>query len=270
MLAGVAGCPVGHSRSPLIHNHWLAVHRIDGVYIPLSIAPDDFQTSVRGLAAAGFRGINVTLPHKEVALSIADTADDAARTIGAANTLIFGEDGIEARNTDAYGFTANLRAGQPEFTFSGKAVVLGAGGAARAVIHALCEEGMDSIVVINRTLDRAQAIAERMGNRVVAEDWNHRAIVLDGVSLLVNTTSLGMDGQPPLDIDLTALPREALVTDIVYTPLETNLLAAARRRGNPVLDGLGMLLHQAAPGFAAWFGVMPEVDDTLRQLVLQG
>jgi len=267
-IAGVIGWPVGHSRSPRLHGYWLNHYRIDGAYIPLAVAPDKFSTAVAGLAAAGLRGVNVTLPHKEAALAACDTVDGNARRIGAVNTIVFGDDGaLLGSNTDAFGFLENLRQGAAWRT-GGAAVVLGAGGAARAVCVALADAGMDDIRVLNRTADRAAQLAADLGQPLGAHGWETRHDALAGATLLVNTTSLGMTGQPPLDLDLGALPTDAVVNDIVYAPLETDLLARARARGNVVVDGLGMLLHQARPGFEAWFGVAPEVTDDLRDHVL--
>lgn len=269
-LAGVIGWPVGHSKSPRLHNWWLERHGIDGAYVPLPVPPERFEQVVRALPFAGFAGCNVTVPHKEAALALADTADAAARRIGAANTLVFQPDGsIEARNTDGFGFLANLTQLAPGWRAdTGPAVVLGAGGAARAVCVALLDAGTPLLRLANRTRGRAEALAAALGGAVEVIDWPLSAAAFDGAGLLVNTTSLGMTGQPPLDVDLSALPPSTLVTDIVYAPLETELLRTAKVHGNPVVDGIGMLLHQARPGFAAWFGVLPEVTEELRDFVL--
>ncbi len=269
LLAGVIGWPVGHSRSPRLHGYWLERHGIDGAYLPLAVRPEDFAEVLRALPRMGFRGANVTVPHKEQALALADHVEPLARRIGAVNTLVVAPDGsLEGRNTDAFGFLENLRQGRPGFKGGqGPAVVLGAGGAARAVIAALQDEGCPEIRLLNRTQGRAEEVAAALGGPVTVLPWESRAEALDGAALLVNTTTLGMSGQPPLELRLEALPVTALVTDIVYAPLQTPLLLAAAARGNPVVDGLGMLLHQARPGFAAWFGVMPAVDDGLRRFV---
>ena len=267
VVAGVAGWPVAHSRSPRLHGHWLQRYGIDGLYAPFAIAPDDFERAVRGLAAAGLAGLNVTLPHKEAAFALSGRADETAHRLGAVNTLIFGPGGeIEGRNTDAFGFAENLRDGGLAGE-GGTAVVLGAGGAARAVVLALQSLGYGPIRVSNRTAARADALVDALGPGVEAVAWAERAAALAGAALLVNATSLGMAGQPALDLPLDDLPAAAAVTDIVYTPLETPLLAAARGRGCRTVDGLGMLLHQGRPGFHAWFGVDPAVDADLRRAV---
>lgn len=269
-LAGVIGWPVGHSRSPRLHGYWLEKMGIDGAYLPLAVAPDDLAEAIRALPKLGFRGVNLTIPHKEAVIPLLDTIDPVAARIGAVNTLIIKEDGtIEGRNTDAYGFLENVRRGAPDWLpQDGPAVVIGAGGAARAVIAALTDAGVGELRLVNRSRDRAERLAQDLGGPIVVGDWNSRADLLDGAALVVNTTSLGMMGQPPLNLDLVALPISAVVTDIVYVPLETPLLAAARRRGNRSVDGLGMLLWQAVPGFTAWFGHQPEVTDALRAFVL--
>jgi shikimate dehydrogenase len=269
ILAGVMGWPVAHSRSPMIHGYWLARHRIPGAYLPLAVRPEDAVDAIRALPKLGFAGANCTLPHKLAALEAADTVDPLARRIGAANTLVVRNREIHATNTDAEGFIASVRAGAPGLALgAGAAVVLGAGGAARAVLVALLDAGVPSVRLVNRTRKRAEALADELGGgRVAVVGWAERAAALAGASLLVNTTSMGMRGQEPLVLPLDDLPRAAVVCDIVYAPLETGLLAAARARGNTAVDGLGMLLHQAVPGFEAWFGVRPEVTAELRALV---
>jgi len=272
-LAGVLGWPVAHSRSPRLHGFWLAAHGIDGAYVPLAVRPEDFASAIAALPLLGFRGANVTVPHKQAALAACAEASDEARRIGAVNTLVVGEDGrLEGRNTDGFGFLENLISGAPGWSAaSGPAVLLGAGGAARAVAVALLDAGAPEIRVVNRSRQRAENLAADLGDhRLTLEHWARRRDVLADTALLVNTTSLGLKGQPPLELSLTRLPTAALVNDIVYVPLETPLLAAARARGNPIVDGIGMLLHQARPGFAAWFGVMPEVSPALRAYVLDG
>ena len=268
--AGVMGWPVEHSRSPLLHGFWLKEHRIDGEYVLLPVRPDELPAALRGLGARGFAGCNLTIPHKQAALAIVDEIDASAARIGAINTVVVRPGGaLEGRNTDAFGFRENLRAAQPGWRAAADpAVVLGAGGAARAVVAALLDDGAPEIRLVNRSRDRAAALAAALGGAIEVVDWARRADVLAGAALLVNTTSLGMTGQPPLELPLDALPKTALVNDIVYAPLETPLLSAARRRGNPVVDGLGMLLHQARPAFAAWFGVMPEVTPALRAMMV--
>ena len=267
VVAGVAGWPVGHSRSPRLHGHWLRRYGIDGLYAPFPVAPEDFEVAVRGLAAAGLAGLNVTVPHKEAACALCDRLDDTAHRLGAANTLVFGPGGeIEGRNTDAFGFAANLADGGIA-DGGGIAVVLGAGGAARAVVLALQSLGYGPIRLANRTAARAEALAASLEPGLEPVPWAERAGALAGAALLVNATSLGMAGQPALDLPLDDLPAGAAVSDIVYAPLETPLLAAARRHGCRTVDGLGMLLHQGRPGFHAWFGVDPAVDGDVRRAV---
>ena len=271
-LAGVLGWPVSHSKSPRLHGYWLERHGIDGAYLPLPVAPENFAAAVRGLVDLGFRGANVTVPHKEeaLALALADEADDNAKRIGAANTLVFRDGRIVASNTDGFGFLANLEQGAPDWQPEAPALVLGAGGAARAVIVALLDSGCRELRLCNRTTGRAEVLRDTFGGSVRVVPWEEREAALADLGLLVNTTSLGMEGQPPLSLDLGGLSAAAVVNDLVYAPLETPLLAAARRQGNPAVDGLGMLLHQARPGFEAWFGVRPEVDTALRDFVLAG
>jgi len=268
LLAGVMGWPISHSRSPCVHGYWLEQYAIDGAYVPLAVVPDRFEEALKGLQAAGFRGVNVTVPHKEAALRACDTLDPDAKRIGAVNTIVFGDDGsIQGSNTDAYGFIENIR--QTAAWSGGVAVVLGAGGAARAICVSLIDAGATQIHLINRTKSRAESLAREFGNKIRVEDWKNRSNTLLNASLLVNTTSLGMTGQPPLDINLDVLPTAAIVNDIVYAPLETPLLATARSRGNITIDGLGMLLHQARPGFEIWFGTDPEVTEAMRNIVLK-
>ena len=268
LLAGVMGWPISHSRSPCVHGYWLEKYAIDGAYVPLAVVPDRFEAALKGLQAAGFRGVNVTVPHKEAALRACDTLDPDAKRIGAVNTIVFGDDGsIQGSNTDAYGFIENIR--QTAAWSGGVAVVLGAGGAARAICVSLIDAGATQIHLINRTKSRAESLAREFGNKIRVEDWKNRSNTLLNASLLVNTTSLGMTGQPPLDINLDVLPTAAIVNDIVYAPLETPLLATARSRGNITIDGLGMLLHQARPGFEIWFGTDPEVTEAMRNIVLK-
>lgn len=274
-IAGIVGWPVKHSRSPRLHGHWLKRYGIDGAYVPFAVAPERLETALRGLQALGCRGVNLTLPHKELALPLLDRLSERARRIGAVNTVVIEGDGrITGDNTDGFGFMANLSAGAPDWQAAdGPAVILGAGGAARAVAVALLDAGVPSLRLANRTAERAERLAGDLramapGRPVEVIAWDERSEALASANLLANTTSLGMSGQPPLAISLEDLPETALVTDIVYTPLETGLLAAARARGHAAIDGLGMLLHQARPGFAAWFGRDPEVDDELRHAVL--
>lgn len=264
--AGIMGWPVGHSRSPVLHNHWLRTLGIAGAYVPFAVPPGRVPDAVRGLPALGLAGCNVTVPHKEAVLAAIDRPDALARRIGAVNLVVVQPDGsMTGTNTDAYGFMANLRATCPEWRAAdGPAVVLGAGGSARAVVVSLLDAGAPEVRLLNRTEARAESLAAELGGAIAVFGWEQARAALEGAALLVNTTSLGMQGQAPLDIDLAALPRAAVVTDLVYVPLETKLLAAARARGNRVVDGLGMLLQQAVPAFEAWFGVRPEVTAALR------
>jgi shikimate dehydrogenase len=268
-MAGVIGWPVAQSRSPVLHGHWLAQYAIRGAYLPLPVQPERLPDAIRGLRALGFSGCNVTIPHKLAVLELVDRVDPVAARIGAVNTVVVQDDGtLSGFNTDAYGFLASLRDVRPDFkTGSGPVVILGAGGAARAVVVSLLDDGAREIRLTNRTLERAQELSRIDPSRVTVIDWEQRHGALDGAALLVNTTSQGMVGYPPLDIALDALPTSALVCDIIYNPLETALLAAARKRGNTTVNGLGMLLHQARPAFKAWFGVMPDVTPDLRKSI---
>ena len=269
-LAAVLGWPIHHSRSPRIHNHWLKLHGIAGTYLPLAVAPGHLEAALAGLPALGFKGCNITLPHKIDALKMVHEVDANARLVGAINTVVVQADGsLKGFNNDGFGFIQALLDGKPDWRAdAGPITVLGAGGAARAVVLSLADSGAKEIRLINRTLATSQALAQEFGAPVVALPWSECHSALADVSLLVNTTSLGMQGKEPLDLDLTALPAHAYVCDVIYAPLETPLLAAARLRGNATVNGLGMLLHQARPAFAAWFGVMPEVTDELRRAVL--
>jgi shikimate dehydrogenase len=264
--ACVIGWPVEHSRSPLIHRYWLAQYGIDGAYEKEAVRPEDLAGFLGSLEKRGYAGANVTLPHKEAALRLAAVADEPARAIGAANTLWLDQAGrLCAGNTDAYGFITNLEAEVPDWNEGRRPVmVLGAGGAARAILHGLLTEGAARILLTNRTRGRAEDLAKEFGPSVSVVDWVDRGRAFAGCGLLVNATSLGMTGKENLDIDLAALPADAVVADIVYSPLETELLAAARARGNRSVDGLGMLLYQAVPGFERWFGRRPEVTPELR------
>ena len=269
VLAGVMGWPVAHSRSPLIHSHWIAQYGLRGAYVPLPVQPDTLEAALRALPVLGFAGCNLTIPHKIAAVDIVDELEPLAQRIGAANTIVVRADGsLLGRNTDAFGFIANLREAQPQWRAdAGPAVMLGAGGAARAVLAGLLEAGATEVRICNRTLDTAQQLAHDFATwgtaRLQAVPWQERHSALAGAALLVNTTSQGMQGQAPLDIRLDALPTTALVTDIVYTPLQTPLLQAAAARGNPTAQGLGMLIHQARPAFEAWFGVLPQTTPAL-------
>ena len=268
--AAITGYPVAHSRSPLIHGHWLDIHGIDGAYERVAVKPEDAETFYRGFRLAGLVGCNVTVPHKEIAARCCEVLDDAAEAMGAANTLWLDDDGrLNGSNTDGLGFLGNLDQKVPGWDVNvSTALVLGAGGAARAIVWALISRGLKTVIIANRTMKKAQEIAGRFAPESIVASWGDLSDLLGKTDLIVNTTSLGMAGQPPLDLDLDRLASGTLVADIVYVPLETPLLAGARMRGNPTVDGLGMLLHQAVPGFERWFGVRPEVTDALRRLVL--
>jgi len=263
-LAGILGFPVSHSRSPRLHGHWLQRYGVDGAYVPLPVAPERFATAVRALADLGFRGANVTIPHKEAAFAVCDRVDPTAHRAAAVNTLVFRDGAIEGSNTDGWGFLANCADAVPGWTAkAGPVVILGAGGSARAIAAALLDAGCPRVTLVNRTRARAEALAKALGGSIAVAE----VPPLAEAAMLVNTTSQGMQGQPALALDLAGLPRGAVVADIVYVPRETPLLAAARARGLAAVEGLGMLLHQARPGFEAWFGVTPVVDQELRDFV---
>jgi shikimate dehydrogenase len=269
-LAGVMGWPVGHSRSPRLHGYWLARYGIRGAYVPLPVKPENLEQALRALPVLGFAGCNLTVPLKERALAILDAVDPEARRIGSVNTVIVREDGsLFGITTDGFGFIENLRDRAPQWRpGAGPVAILGAGGSARAIAAALDRAGETEIRIVNRTLDRARTLVAELGDPLVAYSWDKRQEALRSCHLLVNTTTQGMVGEPPLDIAPTGLAAGAIVSDIVYVPLETPLLAAARAAGYHPVDGIGMLLHQARPGFEAWFGVAPEVDGALRDMVL--
>lgn len=269
-VAGVMGWPIGHSLSPRIHGYWLAQYDVDGAYVPLPVRPERVASALAALVVLGFRGTNVTIPYKEVVIPGLDAVSDTARAIGAVNTVVVQDDGrLYGTNTDAYGFMEALRQGAPHWhAAAGPALVLGAGGAARAVVYALLTGGVPLVRLANRDRARADRLAADIGGAIQTVDWNARAGATGDAAVLVNATSLGMTGQPPLDMPLNALPSSAVVVDIVYRPLETPLLKAAKGRGHLTVDGLGMLLHQARPGFATWFGVDPAVTPALRAFVL--
>ena len=266
--AFVCGHPVAHSRSPLIHNYWLRRLGLSGTYERIDVPPEEFGIFVRDFSRMGFVGGNVTLPHKEAAFSLVSEVDAAARLIGAVNTLWLEEGMLHGTNTDAPGFLANLDDQAPQWRRARAAIVVGAGGAARAILYALKESGMDNIKIVNRTLARAVDLAKRFAPGPTAHGWDELPLLLKETDLLVNTTSLGMEDTSGSDFDLAALPRHAVVTDIVYVPLETPLLREARLHGLATVDGLGMLLYQAVPGFTRWFGRKPEVTEELRKLVI--
>lgn len=271
-LAGVFGWPVQYSQSPRLHGFWLHKHQIDGAYVPLAVQPDDFETALRALPKLGFAGANVTAPHKEQTFQLVDRVDAVAKRLAAVNTIVVEADGsLTGSNTDGFGFIENLTAGAPEWQAkTGPAVVLGAGGAARAIVAALLDAGVPELILLNRTRQRADELAAEIGGNISVIDWAERSECLDSANLLVNTTTLGMSGKGQLDISLEPLPTNAVVTDIVYAPLKTPLLAQAEQRGNQIVDGLGMLLHQARPGFESWFDQPVKVTDDLREFVLFG
>jgi shikimate dehydrogenase len=268
-MAGVIGWPVFQSRSPMLHGYWLRQHGIEGAYVPLPVRPGHMEAALRGLPALGFAGCNVTVPHKAEAAARVDRIDATARRVGAVNLVVVEPDGsLSGRNTDGFGFMANLRDLCPGWhAGAGSAVVLGGGGGARSAVASLLDAGVAEVRLVNRTRAHAEQIAAEIGGNIMALGWDQRSAALAGAGLLVNTTTLGMVGQPPLDIALDDLPVTAVVYDIVYNPLSPPLLQTARARGNPVVDGLGMLLHQARPSFAAWFGVMPDITTELRRAV---
>jgi shikimate dehydrogenase len=269
LLAGVMGWPVMHSRSPKLHNYWLAQHGLIGAYVPLAIKEAGLEKALRALPALGFAGCNLTIPHKEQAMKIVDHLDPVAKRIGAMNCVIVGADGsLSGTNNDGFGYIASIREAKPDWRAdAGPVTVLGAGGAARAVLVSLIDEGAKEIRLTNRTAARAEDLAREFGPVIKTVAWSDRHDALKGAAMLINTTSQGMVGQPDLDLSLEQLPTSALVSDIVYIPLETPLLSAARLRGNMTVNGLGMLLHQARPAFKAWFGVMPEVTPELRKMI---
>ena len=263
------GWPVVHSRSPMLHGYWIGRLGLAGAYVYLPVRPERLPEAIKGLAALGFAGCNLTIPHKEAAMRLVDYVDPLAKRIGAINTIVVAEDGsLFGFNTDVYGFIECVKEAKPDWRAdAGPAAIMGAGGGARAVVASLAERGAKEIRVANRTFARAQQLATDFGAPVRAIPWEQRHEAIDGASLLVNTTNQGMVGEPPLDLSLDRLPKSALVCDIVYVPLETPLLRAARQRGNPAVNGLGMLLHQARPAFKAWFGVLPDVTPELRRLL---
>lgn len=266
--AFVTGHPIAHSRSPKIHGHWLAKYGVDGSYRAIDVAPQDFAAFLKSLGENGYRGGNVTIPHKEAAFAGVARRDEASEAIGAVNTLWLEDGVLWGGNTDGHGFAANLDDHAPGWAENGPAVVLGAGGASRAVVHALKMRGIKDIRIANRTLSRAKELSDRFGAGVSAHGAEAIGELLADAGLLVNTTALGMHGNEGLATDPAGLPGHAIVTDIVYVPLETPLLAAARARGLKTVDGLGMLLHQAVPGFERWFGVRPEVTPELRRMIV--
>ena len=270
-LAAVLGNPISHSKSPRMHNYWLKQNKLNGYYIPIKVELADFEQTIRTLMKMGFSGANVTIPHKLLALKIADESSSIAQYIGAANTLTFTkENKIYADNTDAYGFINNIKSKYPNWNpKKGVSVVLGAGGASRAVIAALLSEGSKQIMVLNRTIEKAEVLKKDYDNKITVESWENINEALASSSNIINTTSLGMNDETFIPINPKAIPEKSLVSDLVYTPLETNLLKIAKNRGSKTVDGLGMLIHQGVPGFEAWFGQKPVVTEELREILIK-
>jgi shikimate dehydrogenase len=268
--ACVIGWPIAHSRSPLIHNHWLKTLGIEGAYEKVAVEPEKAGGFLRNLEANGYAGCNVTIPHKEAAYAVMDDVDGTARKLGAVNTVYIRGGKLHGTSTDGEGFLANLQSAVPSLVLKGqKIVILGAGGSARSIVPSLQGAGAGHIVIVNRSLDRAEKLRSDMGPGIEARQWRDRAVALRETAILINTTSLGMKGQPDLEIDLAPLPKTAVVADIVYVPLETGFLRAARVAGYRTVGGLGMLLHQAVRGFELWFGVRPMVTPELEQIVMR-
>ena len=270
-LAAVLGNPISHSKSPRMHNYWLKQNKLNGYYIPIKVELENFEETIWTLVSMGFSGVNVTIPHKLSALKIADESSSTAQYIGAANTLTFTkENKIYADNTDAYGFINNIKCKYPDWDpKKGMSVVLGAGGASRAVIAALLSEGSKEIIVLNRTIEKAEALKEDYDNKITVESWKNINEVVASCTNIINTTSLGMNNESLIAIQPNAIPETALVSDLVYTPLETNFLKMAKNRGSRTVDGLGMLIHQGVPGFEAWFGQKPLVTEELRKILIK-
>ena len=270
-LAAVLGNPISHSKSPRMHNYWLKKNKLNGYYVPIKVELENFEETIWTLVSMGFSGVNVTIPHKLSALKIADESSSTAQYIGAANTLTFTkENKIYADNTDAYGFINNIKCKYPDWDpKKGMSVVLGAGGASRAVIAALLSEGSKEIIVLNRTIEKAEALKEDYDNKITVESWKNINEVAASCSNIINTTSLGMNNESLIAIQPNAIPETALVSDLVYTPLETNFLKVAKNRGSRTVDGLGMLIHQGVPGFEAWFGQKPLVTEELRKILIK-
>jgi shikimate dehydrogenase len=270
IMAGVMGWPVAHSRSPAIHNHWIQQYQLKGSYGLFPVAPQNLETAIKGLAALGLAGCNITIPHKVEAMNYVDWVAPLAKRMGAINTIVVQPDGeLHGYNHDGYGYIQSLRDADPSWRADkGPIVVLGAGGAARAIVVSLIDQGATEIRILNRTRSKANALAQEFGGCVTALDWAERHIALGAAALVVNTTSQGMHNEPALDLNLADLPLSALVSDAIYIPLETPLLAQARNRGNTTVNGLGMLLNQARPAFRAWFGVMPEITPKLHEIMI--
>ena len=269
LLAGVMGWPVMHSKSPMLHNYWFETHKLAGTYVPLAIEPDNLGAALKALKPLGFAGCNLTIPHKQQAMAIVDEVDDVGHKIGAISCVTVRPDGsLFGNNNDCYGYIESIKQEQPNWRAdAGPAVVLGGGGGARAICYALANAGAKEIRLINRTQERAEKIAQDFGSPVTVLAWETRNDAIADAGIVVNTTSQGMVGQHALDVSLDKLPSGVLVSDIVYTPLETPFLKAARQRGNPTINGLGMLLHQARPAWQRWFDITPEVTADLRRMI---
>ncbi len=267
----VIGHPIAHSKSPLIHNHWIKQHGLQGEYKAVDIAPENLKSGIQALINEGYTGFNVTVPHKIAIMDLCDALSDIAQKIGAVNTVTVRDGKLHGTNTDAYGFIQNIKENvQDGWRFDGgKALVLGAGGAANAIVYALIEEGVPEIILTNRTREKAEELRALAPEQITVIDWDERSAACANTGLIVNTTALGMSGKPPLEIDISAAHKSTLVTDIVYAPLYTDLLKQAQENGMQVITGIGMLLHQARPGFEKWNGVMPHVDKELEDLVLR-
>jgi shikimate dehydrogenase len=270
LLAGVMGWPISQSRSPIMHNTWIEKYKINGRYVPLAVQPERLPDAIRGLPALGFRGCNLTMPHKQFAMTMVDTLTDTARRIGAVNCIVVEPDGkMWGTNNDGNGYVLSIQEVAPQWKpADGPIAILGAGGAARAIIVALLERGATEIRLINRTFEKAEQLAKEFGAAIKPVAWEKRADAIGDVALLTNATNQGMTGKPALDISLDKLSKQTLVSDLIYVPPETPFLAAAKARGNVTINGLGMLLHQARPAFQAWFGVMPEITPELRATIM--
>jgi len=269
-LAGVMGWPITQSRSPILHNYWIEKYNLNGRYVPLAVKPERLADAIRGLPALGFRGCNLTMPHKQFAMTMVDSLTDTAKRIGAINCIVVDDDGkMSGTNNDGNGYVLSVQEVAPHWKPSdGPIAILGAGGAARAIIVALLERGAKEVRVINRTFDKAVALAKEFHPVIKSMPWDKRSDAIDDVTLLVNATNQGMIGKPALDISLDKLSSRTLVSDLIYVPPETAFLAAANARGNVTINGLGMLLHQARPAFQAWFGILPEITRELRVKIM--
>jgi len=269
-LAGVMGWPIAQSRSPILHNYWIEKYNLNGRYVPLAVRPERLADAIRGLPALGFRGCNLTMPHKQLAMTMVDSLTDTAKRIGAINCIVVGDDGkMSGTNNDGNGYVLSVQEVAPHWKPSdGPIAILGAGGAARAIIVALLERGVKEIRLINRTFEKAERLAKEFGPAVKPLAWDKRSDAIGDVALLANATDQGMLGKSALDISLDKLSKQTLVSDLIYVPPETPFLAAAKARGNVTINGLGMLLHQARPAFQAWFGVLPEITSDLRTKIM--